>query len=755
MNGVRYDGSLQAWSSPQCVAGSPVDSFDIFPWSSDFETGIGFMDEQHQTLVRLLNSLARKLVAPSSSLSCDDVLHELTEYASYHFESEEALMRQFLPGDAMEADHLHTHHDFVTEVVRLKALADEDPDSAPIERIVGFLSHWLAYHILDVDRRMAMVVRAVQAGTPLAEAKLQADRAMSGAVRKLIEAVLGMYDILSSRTLQLMKEVIERTRAQDALREQKELLAAMFETALDAAVLMNARGIITGWNAQAEKVFGWTKAEAIGRSIADTIVPDRYRTEHAIGLANFRITGSGMALNNRIETAAVHRDGHEFSVELSITPIRTAAGHEFSAFIRDITEAKRRDAELEKYRAHLEELVKQRTADLTVAKEAAEAANRAKTTFLSNMSHELRTPMNGIIGMADLALRRAAEPTQTKQLEIVRSSSQHLLNIINDVLDFAKIEAERLTLERRQFSLDSIIDDLTKLFAAKAAEQGLALVIDVAPALRSLPLLGDPMRLAQVLVNLTGNAFKFTARGSVTVRALVAEDRPDDLLLRFEVTDTGVGISAADQGRVFNAFEQADNSATRQYGGTGLGLPISKQLARLMGGSIGVTSQPGVGSTFWFTARLGKASPATASPLHGEAEQAEDELRRCHAGASILFAEDEPICQEITRQLLEDAGLIVDVASDGAAALRMAAQGHYDLVLMDMQMPVMDGLEATRQLRRLAGGATVPIIALTANAFADDRHKCLTAGMSDFLAKPVEPGRLYATLLKWLARVPA
>jgi hypothetical protein len=283
----------------------------------------------------------------------------------------------------------------------------------------------------------------------------------------------------------------------------------------------------------------------------------------------------------------------------------------------------------------------------------------------------------------------------------------------------------------------------------------LALVIDVAPALRSLPLLGDPLRLARVLVNLTGNAFKFTSQGSVTVRILVAEDRPDDLLLRFEVTDTGVGISSADQSRVFNAFEQADNSATRQYGGTGLGLPISKQLARIMGGSIGVTSQPGVGSTFWFTARLDKAAPASAEPARGDTDQAEEELRRCHAGASILFAEDEPLCQEITRQLLEDAGLVVDVADDGAAALRMAAQGRYDLVLMDMQMPVMDGLEATRQIRRLAGRATVPIVALTANAFTDDRAKCLAAGMDDFLAKPLVPGRLYATLLKWLARVPA
>lgn len=727
-----------------------IDSFDIFPWSSDFETGIGFIDEDHQTLVRLLNTLARRLVQPETPLAGNDVLRELSDYAARHFASEGALMRQFMSGDVAEAEHLQSHQNFITEIEQLKVQSANDPQGAPIERIVAYLSHWLGYHILDVDRRMAIVVLAVQAGTPLAEAKMQAERAMSGAVRKLIEAALGMYDILSSRTLQLMKEVVERTRAEAALREQQEILTDVFENALDAVVLMNSRGIITRWNAQAEKVFGWSKAEAIGRPMDDTIVPKRHRTPHALGLAYFLATGEGPVLNKRIEIEALHRDGHEFSVELSITPIKTADGYEFSAFVRDITPTKLQKAELDKYQLHLEELVEQRTADLTVAKEAAEAANRAKTTFLAKMSHELRTPLNGIMGMTDLAKRRASDAVQANQLEIVSDSSEHLLAIINDILDISKIEAERLTLERMQFSLDKIVDKITGLFSAGKTKHGLTLVIDIAPELRNQLLLGDPLRLTQILLNLTGNAIKFAAQGSVTVRILVAEHHADHLLLRFEVSDTGAGIPPEDQRRIFDAFEQSDNSITRKFGGTGLGLAISKRLTKMMGGNIGVSSQPGVGSTFWFTALLGKAAPATDPSVPEEDPKIEALLRFRHTGARILLAEDEPISQEIVQHLLNDAGLLVDLASDGAAAVRLATQTRYALILMDMRMPVLNGVDATRQIRQLPGCAAIPIIATTANAFTEDRQTCLDAGMNDFLSKPLTPTQLYSMLLKWL-----
>lgn len=386
-----------------------------------------------------------------------------------------------------------------------------------------------------------------------------------------------------------------------------------------------------------------------------------------------------------------------------------------------------------------------------VAKDAAVAANRAKSTFLANMSHELRTPMSGIMGMTQLALRHTRDPKLKDQLSKVIQSAQHLLHIINDILDIAKIEAERLTLEKIEFRFGQILEDATGLIGHQALAKQLNLFLDLAPEVARLSLRGDPMRLEQILLNLAGNAVKFTEQGSISVRARLVQESSAEVLLRCEVQDSGIGIAVEDQKRLFTAFSQADDSMTRKYGGTGLGLAISKRLVQMMGGEIGVDSQAGQGSRFWFTVRLDKAPRDNVVPAQIlERSSAEEWIKARHSGTRILVAEDEPINQEISRGLLEGAGLKVDLAEDGALAVAMARQQPYALILMDMQMPNLNGVDATRAIRIMPGYADIPILAMTANALSVDRQACLDAGMNEHLAKPIAPDILFTTLLKWL-----
>ena len=411
-----------------------------------------------------------------------------------------------------------------------------------------------------------------------------------------------------------------------------------------------------------------------------------------------------------------------------------------------------REAELNQHRHHLESLVEERTAALSIAKEAAETANRAKSSFLANMSHELRTPMNAIMGMTDLALRRASDAKQIDQLHKVNNASHHLLSVINNILDISKIEAERLTLEQIDFRLGGVLENLSSLLSQKASGKGLRLLIDIAPELANRSLCGDPLRLGQILLNLTGNALKFTTQGSVSIRVQISEERPADLLLRFDVSDTGIGISPEDQKRLFTAFEQANGSTTRQYGGTGLGLAICKRLAQMMGGSIGIESDPGVGSNFWFTVRLSKSTQPLAVSILPSTAAAETRIKQRYNGARVLLAEDEPINQEVSRGLLEEVGLVVDLAADGLLAVDMAKATNYALILMDMQMPLLDGVDACKAIRLCPGRENTPILAMTANAFEEDRQRCFEAGMNDHIAKPVDPDLLFETLFKWLQK---
>ena len=671
---------------------------------------------------------------------------------------------------------------------------------------------------------------------------------------------------------ELEQRVQERTTELRAREEQQRTILA---TVNEAFVAVDPSSRILEWNKQAEATFGWSRQEALGRLLTETIIPPRFREAHLRGLAHFMKTGEGPVLNKRLELSALHRDGREFPVEITIAAIAQGETYLFGAFVHDITEQK------------------QARDQLMRAKEAAETASRAKSDFLANMSHEIRTPMNAIVGMSELLIDMDLTATQREYVGMIQESADALLTLINDILDFSKIEAGRFQLESTAFDLRDSVGDTMKTLAERAHRRGLELAYHVDPDLPEF-LVGDRNRLRQVLVNLVGNAIKFTKQGEVFLDTQCQQRTGHEILLHFAVKDTGIGITPEQRERIFQAFEQADESTTREYGGTGLGLAIASRLVDMMGGRIWVDSQIGRGSTFHFTARFGippndemPGLPAPAERLQGlrvlvvddhatncrileemlrlwqmrpetrlsgsealqvlrdahgsgrpfdlvlldsnmperdgfdvaEAIRQDPQLRavtmmmltssdrsgegkRCKSmgiaayltkpvkqselfqaialamGADveprrpkapslaeiagqtrplrILLAEDSVVNQKLTMAQLEPHGHTVVLANNGKEAVEQAAADAFDLILMDVQMPEMDGFQATRAIRRRERdtGRHVPIVAMTAHALKGDRERCLQAGMDDYVSKPVRVKELFACFQKLLPAVP-
>lgn len=584
-----------------------MDFFEIFPWDNNFKTGIEQIDEEHKQLVDILNRLAAHLANRSHPATLNKYFDELADYASYHFRSEEGVWNRYLKGDEWLAEHQRTHVSFVDDVLALRQEEGEKPLDDVLQDVVTFLSKWLAFHILDNDKRMAKVVLAIESGASVEEAKNRANEEMSGSTQLFIQTVLSMYERLTMRTMDIMRE--------KSLRKAAE-------------------------------------------------------------------------------------------------------------------------------------------ASLLKAKEEAEQANRSKSMFLAHMSHEIRTPMNAIIGMAHMVMQMQLSEKQLDCVAKIHHSAENLMRIINETLDFSRIESGKMELETADFELQGVIDNLLFIADTNASTKGVRISLDIDENIPAM-LRGDALRLGQVLINLAGNAIKFSPDGgSVVIRGRLLEQADQAIQLQFSVQDSGIGMTPEQQQKLFRSFAQADVSTARAYGGSGLGLLISKMIVEMMGGRIWLESALNEGSTFYFTVKLGQ-------PLHDRGQMAEqaalddiEAAKESLRGAKILLVEDDVINQEIALELLASLDMSVELATNGEEALALLVSDRFDGVLMDCQMPVMDGYEATRRIRQQEQLQSLPVLAMSADEMESGQDLIRESGMNDLIPKPINISQMWLTMAKWIKPLP-
>ena len=982
-----------------------MNTIDIFPWNANFDTGVAIIDEQHKKLVKLLNMLASHLAFNSDTQTLRQILDELVDYTDYHFKTEEAIWQEYLANDELFIQHRKVHSGFVDTISKLKNEEGSKPSGELLEEVLAYLTRWLASHILENDHYMVLVLKALQSGMSIQDARIQATEQRRGSIQTLIDIILSIYEKLSSNTLNLMRELAEHKDDEERLKRERDKHLVYLRNASDGIHIVDAEGTIVEVSDSFCQMLGYRFDEMIGMHVsqwdagfssdeqksvlknqfatkqrsqfetrhrhkdgriidvevsgfpfeldkkpvlfnasrditerkrseaqlakslsllnatlestydailvvdlnhtwvtynqkfvdlwqipkeimqakddkaalsyvmAQLIDPDaflqkvlalyatpeldsfdtfefkngkiierysipqrihdqvvgrvwsfrdvtvqkqaerllvssenKYKTlielagdailladtqtglvvdcnqqaevllgktkSDIIGLHQCQIHPSGQADHYQAlfkkhiqegrsmaeDVYVLHQDGRMIPVDVHARIIELEGKQFIFGIFRDISKRKQTEQELQAHRENLEGLVKERSREIEQLNRQlerraleSEAANRAKSAFLSNMSHEIRTPMNAILGMTHI-LQRSSGLTENHQdkLAKINIAGEHLMTIINDVLDISKIEAGKLKLEQTEFSVFEMIQRLMVLMGERIRSKGLNVRIDT----DHLPdlLRGDVTRLTQMLLNYLGNAIKFTDQGEIFLRASIVKESAENLLLRFSVEDTGIGVTEEQASRLFNIFEQADSSTTRRYGGTGLGLAINRYLAALMGGEVGFMSRPSGGSIFWFTARVEKIKANSSGILakSSDIENAEELLKRDHLGARVLIVEDDIINRVVVTEILNAVGLDLAFAENGRLALETVQSGQFDLILMDMQMPELNGVDATRAIRKLPEYASTPIIAMTANAFDDDRQRCLDAGMNDHLSKPVIPKDLFKTLLYWL-----